>query len=253
MSPSPWPAPPPQPPKTSPFIQLLIHLLACGISWWDMFTIMGSILGGNYFRLRGIDGFGIWEAMREMERLDRERARTWEARSLAAAHFLTFFLPATEAELLGEAANLPKTPKTYTYLKYRSLHLRLFCSVTWWHSTHRVSLSSTLVTTWILNVLTAVLVSAGEGCFAAGWEKKGGGAGDVTHHQPRHLANPPPFVFTLATHCSESHWHVCSDLPLLYNILSQSACIVLYDIYMKISSLHFRNLIGWCGRRKKDS
>ena len=31
---------------------------------------------------------------------------------MAAADFFAFFLPETEAELLGEAANLPKTPKT---------------------------------------------------------------------------------------------------------------------------------------------
>ena len=29
---------------------------------------------------------------------------------MAAADFFAFFLPKTEAELLGEAANLPKTP-----------------------------------------------------------------------------------------------------------------------------------------------
>ena len=29
---------------------------------------------------------------------------------MAAADFFAFFLPETEAELLGEAANLPKTP-----------------------------------------------------------------------------------------------------------------------------------------------
>ena len=65
---------------------------------------LGEIPKSLHETVRGLlvgDGvFGIWEAesKMEMERLDRERARTWEARSLAAADFL------------GQASCFPRRP-----------------------------------------------------------------------------------------------------------------------------------------------